>query len=241
MNKNLGGDVRSKYLMVLFLLSFVVACNFSPSNTVATLTANAGLVQTIVAGTLTAFPTKTPIPTLTPTVTLTPTPNTTWVDHKIELSGALISIPPDWSLEEVNRRPEPNDIYSAPPKGHDCADYELKSSDGLTIVHLSDSCGFIEGYPDDFPPDGVIINPDAEEGRIARFSYEQIYYYSYVCVFGEGLTSSVYHAGQDVLCGSIPIAFGDTGMFISFTYMGGLDQVDKVFSIVDRIVLSIQK
>jgi hypothetical protein len=236
--------MRSRHLLVLsLLLLFLVACSINPSNPAVTLTSNAGLVKTIVAGTLTSYPTRTSFPTSTPTITPVSTPTDTWVEHKIDLSGAVISTPSDWLLQEVNRRPEINDDTFGPPVGHDCANYEITSSDGLAVLHLRDSCRFSDPQVADFPPDGVIINPDAGEGRIVRYIYEDVYYYQPVFVFEEGTLApgSAWRVGEDYLYLFCPIAFGDAGTYISFTYNGPLDQIDEVFSILDRIVQSIQK
>jgi len=232
--------------IILSAVIFLSACNLmtaknngsSPATSTAGAGNQPGFVATIVAQTLTAMqPTETLAPTSTDTPVSSALPGNEWVEHEIPLYGAKVSIPRDWQIEEVNRRPEPTDPTMYEIIGHDCADYAIESPDGLDILKVISYCGFSEGYWDSLPDGAATINPDAED-QITRFPYQgKAYMYAYLCAFhGQ---SMVFQDGQMGICAPPRFKFGNGGVYILFEYQGPPGQINGPLETVDQIVLSI--
>jgi hypothetical protein len=242
-------------LITLFVLS---ACNGKPvigdrhnsGSAPADGATGAGIVGTMVAKTLTAIPTI----TLVPSSTLVPTliPGIDWLQHSIELYGLTLSLPSDWRIQEINRRPAPTNSYD-PITGHDCADYQISSPDNLSILTLQPICGFSEGFPGEYPADTIIINPmngqagigSFKDNTIGRFFNGTEYSYSHCYLLTyEDLTGS----HETNVCTSPPVmayGYGEGKDFvwvgINLKYAGPGEQIANAFAIVDKIVLSIAK
>ena len=135
----------------------------------------------------TAYPapaTSRPAPTFTllpPLVILTPADTSAWQTTTLELFSLTLNLPPGWTAQETNRRPEPTDPGD-PQRGHDCADYLLTSGDGQTIITLKPTCGFAEGGSGAWPDDTVVVTQlsDNKGPCVVRFfdSSKSIYVYS---------------------------------------------------------------
>jgi hypothetical protein len=233
-----------KNLILALFLFFLSACSLEklPDKADATAAADLenqkGFIATIVAQTLTAMQPTVVLNEISPTPAFTITPSATpeneWVEHTISLYGTKISLPRDWQLQEVNRRPEPTDPNMYEIVGHDCADYEVNSPDGLTILKITSACGFNEGYWDPLPEGSIIINPDAES-KIARYPMEgSKYAYFHVCY------DPSFRNGEAGICSAL-FGLGDGVMGITLEYSGPKDKIDGAFEITDQIVLKIAK
>jgi hypothetical protein len=87
-------------------------------------------------------PTQNTSPTQT-IVSISPSPTTEeWVWRTMDLYGLVIQMPNDWTMIEMNRRPEPPDPYDGTPgkMGHDCSDYQIISSDRMHFINITLPC-----------------------------------------------------------------------------------------------------
>jgi hypothetical protein len=87
---------------------------------------------------------------------------------QIPLYHFQLSIPSDWSLFEVNRRPEPHNPGD-PQTGHDCAEYLMTSSNGKTLLYLKPTCGYFESVAETWPPDAVIAQEMGSDTWLIRY------------------------------------------------------------------------
>lgn len=85
--------------------------------------------------------------------------------EQLDLYGLSIELPTNWTLEEVNRRPEPTGPGAV--HGHDCADYEIKSAENYVTLSLKPICGFADGGADTLPLDAVVVK-DLGDKEIVR-------------------------------------------------------------------------
>lgn len=91
-----------------------------------------------------------------------------WKPYKIDLYGLDLSIPNSWTVQEANRRPEPI-IPGSLIKGHDCADYKIKSNDNTVVLSILPSCGFSDGGADSWPSDAFIVKDKGNNSWIIRY------------------------------------------------------------------------
>lgn len=238
---------------VIILLSLLSACVGSTSTPDSI--DDTDVVATIVAGTLTAFPTATTEPTIMPVNTPTPTAEV-WMWQNIDLYSLKIYLPTGWTLNEVNRRPEPEQyqIY-----GHDRADYVISNPEGTEKILLFPTCVFFGGAGDICPVDTVFMsttNPDTisyysgEDDIIAWFSNKSRdllarYYdsekdsYIYTDVAFPPLQGIV-----TLACKEPPITvFGENQdlrfVSVEFQYTGASSDLEQTFSKIDKIILSL--
>lgn len=86
----------------------------------------------------------------------------------IDLYKLQLSIPSNWTLQEINRRPEPTGPGN-PVTGHDCAEYKITSSDNLATLSLKPICGFGDGGGDLWPKDSTIVKQIDSSNYIIRY------------------------------------------------------------------------
>lgn len=176
---------------------------------------------------------------ITITTSPVPTPNVTnsWKSFKetsISLYGLQLSIPPTWTLKEVNRRPEPTGIAD-PKTGHDCAEYIIASNDDNAKLSLKPTCGFADGGADLWPDDAVIVKDLGSEKYIIRYfdSTKSVYVYAHATNSANGKLQSRI------------LSFGDNQDFvIIFTellYTGTESQKNQNLETTDKIISSIRK
>jgi len=231
------GDMK-KTLFTIATLVLLVAC----TNNVSTPspTNNDDIVATIVAGTLSAI-------SLTPTQTLMTIPTNTpvvdeWTWHNIDLYSLKLKLPPGWTINEVNRKPEPTEVGSA-ITGHDCAEYQITSADNFSVLFLRPVCGFAEGFPDSCPSDSIVISRQQEKFDVGRyfadgkFVYANSYVLSYSDLSGDH---------EDMVCTFPPVvSFTKSEGFVTagidFQYLGNETNIDQILTDVNEIILSISE
>jgi len=234
-------------LISCFALTIFAACTSNGSP--ATLAdSNQSLITDSATGTpipsqVTAEPTKTPIPTETAVPTETPPPTETAVPtetatssesttHIIDLYSLQLTLPPDWTISELNRREEPTDWGLV--LGHDCADYTIANSDTTLQIRLLPVCGMGEGANFLCPSDTVIIGSSIHpDSPIVRFldPYSQIYGYTEAY---EDLTYCADSPRISYMDGDI-----NSYMLIEFDYTGHETNLQQLLPIADDVIGSI--
>lgn len=175
------------------------------------------------------------------TISITPQPTSlpSTKTEQLDLYGLSIELPTNWTLEEVNRRPEPTGPGD-PVKGHGCADYEIKSAENYVTLSLKPICGFADGGADTLPLDAVVVK-DLGDKEIVRIKKGTGYEYgiSGEVEFTEKDNSKImkkmytrvlsYGENQDLI-------FIGTGLI----YSGPEQEKDKYLDEADMIVSSLK-
>jgi hypothetical protein len=234
--------MSSSTVAILYLSIILTSCaGNKPTSTPANET---NKISTFVAATLTAIPSITPVvePATAQLPSLTPTTENGWEQHYIDLYGFTINLPHNWQIKEINRRAEPTG-EGDPIEGHDCADYQISSYDGLSALFLRPICGFSDGVPGAYPPGTIVINPDSSDRKIGRYFngaeyvYSKVYIYTYTDLTGDHIDMASYSPPVIVIGEGQDLTFlGST-----FQYLRPKEDVTKALEIADKIILSITK
>lgn len=169
---------------------------------------------------------------------------TIWNKQRIELFKIELDLPEGWTIQEINRRPEPT-AQDVPAVGHDCADYFIVDTSQLIKLSLSPACGFMSGGSEIWPEDAVIIKEKAENSFIIRY-FDQtraMYWYS---EGGIGSQEDEEGTKELKLRPDPPIInLGNDQNFlflvVQFQYMGSKPEEQQIaLSISDKIVSSMQ-
>ncbi len=172
--------------------------------------------------------------------------NSGWQTVTIDLYNLSLQIPSDWELQEINRRPEPSSP-EAPTKGHDCADYTIKSDNNYAILSLKPTCGFADGGASLWPNDAVIVK-QYQSGYpkfIIRFFDQNNNSYKYSGA-GEATISNLEGTRTEKTYADPPIiSFGSqsdlTLVGVEFSYIGPETSKNQYLETADKIVASLEK
>jgi len=225
----------ARFFLILFVLFAILGCNLVGS---ATMTPNPeveALVGTLIAETATnehATPPELTLETLF------------WKDQTIELYGFSLEIPDSWTIQEINRRPEPSDDPMAPKIGHDCAEYIISNTDRTQNLYLSPVCGYTDGSGEDCPADTVLLETRGDTGVIvryydaafSRFIYSEARFATLISDQGES---------KKMLCFRPAVMVFEKEEFTSFVnveygHVGSDADIEDALEIVDRIVRSME-
>ncbi|HSH03226.1 MAG TPA: M14 family metallopeptidase [Anaerolineae bacterium] len=249
--------MSAKQLLILlpFLSILFIACTTNtpppPSPTIA-------LPQPTTTPTAipTAIPTQnatiaTPNPTQSasayPTITPPPTTNTIqspantiqpldWHTQTLSLYPLQLTLPTSWTMIEKNRRPEPLGYWSV-VFGHDCAEYMLTNPDNTLTLTLTPACGLLEGAGFPCPTDTLFIRPsinNQQDSMIVRINYPNRNTYAYTeADMGLNTCADGYKL-------SFTDGFIDTYMLTQIDYSGDNTDLDRLMSITDDIIRSLQ-
>ena len=183
-------------------------------------------------------PTPTPVAVATPT----PQPSVDWKTHIIDLYNLEITLPSAWTIQEVNRRPEPTGA-GEPVTGHDCADYTITSNEGFITLRLLPVCGYSDAGPSSWPADSVIVKELEKNNFIIRFFDPKKSVYKYVHG-GQALVSDETGTHEENYQSGI-MSFGKEQsiviMFVELSYLGPDLEKEKYLQITDEIATSIKK
>jgi len=165
--------------------------------------------------------------------------NFSWVDRQIDLYKIYITIPSNWTIKEINRRPEPANPFD-PRTGHDCAEYQITSNDNKGVLNLKPSCGFIDGGPNEYPKDSFVVKNINQQKEIIRFFNSEIGAYLYKLGFKQdgNFTGNMYN----IL--SINYDQNENLIFFteaSFRFSGSEDKKNSYLKTADEIVSSLRK
>lgn len=182
-------------------------------------------------------------PNPTPVVVTTPTPNPTenWKTHAIDLYKLQLSIPSNWTIQEINRRPEPTREFD-PKTGHDCADYLITSQDNYVKLSLKPTCGFAEGLPNPWPKDTIVVKELGNDSYLIRYfdAAKSAYIYAHG---GEGTFEDERGKHQEKThTGALGFGTGQNLVFI-FTEMhySGPDTSKELYlRDTDKVVISLK-
>ncbi len=94
--------------------------------------------------------------------------NQTSQQYTIDLYNLLVMLPQGWSVQEINRRPEPTGPGD-PLNGHDCADYLFFDKQHLIELSLTPICGFGDSGSDNWPSDSFIVHTIKEGEHLIRY------------------------------------------------------------------------
>ena len=170
--------------------------------------------------------------------TSTPT-SKVWKTESLDLYNISLSIPQDWSITEINRRPEPTGPAD-PIEGHDCADYRITSGNDVLLT-IKPKCGFASGGSNLWPDDTVIVKRLTPPKVIIRYWNEDLNAYSYSTGWDSEGTGGV---PEGKLHSSPPIiSYGNenlTFLSVSLTYSGQPNNKNSNLNIADEIVSSLK-
>ena len=236
-------------IFAIILLSLFTACGSDNATPEALL--DKDQVATIVASTLAVIPTSSPIPT-EPIATIQPptsTPNgDSWVWHTLELYQISLKLPPGWTINETNRRPDPTPIEVNPTPQHDCAEYSINNPDNTVNLLLKPSCGMVDGGPDYCPNDIVMISRQSDAAvhyiehgdLIGRFYDSNKSAYIYTGIGFPVLYEQIQLACYYPETVSVKKEQGYEFIYVEFQYIGNETNIDQILKLVDEIVLSIK-
>ncbi|HSH01893.1 MAG TPA: M14 family metallopeptidase, partial [Anaerolineae bacterium] len=161
---------------------------------------------------------------------------TDWHTQTLGLYPLQLSLPTNWTLTELNRRPEPEADWSI-LFGHDCAEYTITNSDETLILTLIPACGLLEGAGFPCPPDTLIVRPSIENihnTMIVRINYPDRNTYAYTEA-DIGLVDCYDGYKLSFTDGNI-----ETHMLTNINYSGDKADLPHIMTITDDIIRSFQ-
>ncbi len=165
-------------------------------------------------------------------------------NYTIPLYNLALYLPQNWTITEVNRRPEPTNPGD-PVNGHDCAEYTI-ANPNQNSLSLKPTCGFDDGGASDQPSGAVTVKMLSKNSSIIRFPTKENN-----IGYGTGYKSpELTISGTDQLytdkitidkSGVIGSGSGNI-MFITIraNYHGSADQAPAFFTETDKIVSSLK-
>ncbi|MFZ5905298.1 MAG: restriction endonuclease [Chloroflexota bacterium] len=187
-----------------------------------------------------SFPTSQPLPTNFIMPTSPAQVPVEWQDNYVDLYAVVIKIPVDWTISEINRRPEPQTNFD-PKQGHDCADYLITNQEETAKLFIRPTCGFGEGIGRPWPLNTVIIDQRDSTFFLRYFDEERnAYFYStggYVTISDSNGTR------QEAYLPDPPdMMFGKSHAEIEFRYsISASIELSAILQIADEIVLSLNQ
>lgn len=164
-----------------------------------------------------------------------------WEIYSIELYNLKLALPAQWTLDEINRRPEPTRSFD-PIMGHDCADYQIASSNRYVILKLHPSCGFANSTFKQWPKDTVVVKKLEDDRFVIRFFDPESLVYRYA-TGGEATLSDEKGTRKEKMHGNI-VNLGSrenpTFISIELRYLGPDSSRDQYLQLVDKVVQSLR-
>lgn len=164
--------------------------------------------------------------------------------RSLDLFGIALEAPADWTVSEVNRRPEPAGMPAGVGWGHDCADYSIGSADGSVRMVLRPTCGLFEGASDTCPADAVpILEPRPDGSNVLRYFDGSRALYVYARA-GMAEISDANGTRQELRCSAPPtVAIGASPKIIvaalELQYSGPPEGLAGALANADRVAASI--
>lgn len=228
-------NIVAQYFVISLVLIVVLGCSFVSSATSTPDPEVESLVETILTETATV------VQGITPEVNLE---DPHWVEQIIDLYGFLVELPDGWTIQEVNRRPEPSDDPMAPQVGHDCAEYIISNSEGTEKLYLYPVCGYTDGAGEDCPADTVLLATRGETGVIVRYYDSSQSRY----IFSEARFATLISSegeSKRMLCFRPAVMVyekEESTTFVNVEYenLGSDADIEAALEIVDRIVISVE-
>jgi hypothetical protein len=227
------GLALSMFIFIPFV-AFIVGVNYGESIIMGQTT------KATLGPKLLSTPTATPTPLLSGSIKADAK---NWTPATISLYKLSLELPVGWTLQEINKRPEPTGAFD-PTKGHDCADYQIKSADSLTLISLKPTCGYAEGSPHVWPADAVVIKHAPGFHSIIRFVGSNPSTYIYANT-DETQYSDVQGNGKKERSQSQVLSFGNSEDFVILDahlyYSGPAAQKEKNLALADQLIASIER
>jgi hypothetical protein len=177
--------------------------------------------------------------------TLSPSPSSyesDWKIEKVNMYGFQLELPNDWTMTEINRRPEPQEL-AGQIRGHDCADYKIQNKAMSLDLIIFPTCGFADGGGSPIPEDAVIVTDLPNNEKIIRYRDVRTAAITYAKAGLAGIEDSQgYH--EELFTSEIfSIGEGHANALIvriSFATKPETGHEDEYFTITDRIVKSLR-